>query len=87
MKTEIIKLLNDKKDALDLIVINDLLKLNTSDELKELQTELDNLIKEHILYKTKKDKYILYKNLSNIKVGKLSINKQGNGFLLLEEDD
>ncbi|MDD4706360.1 MAG: ribonuclease R [Bacilli bacterium] len=87
MKTEIIKLLNDKKDALDLIVINDLLKLNTSDELKELQTELDNLIKEHILYKTKKDKYILYKNLPNIKVGKLSINKQGNGFLLLEEDD
>ncbi|MDD2409273.1 MAG: ribonuclease R [Bacilli bacterium] len=87
MKTEIIKVLNDKKDALDIIVINDLLYLKTSEELKDLQTELDNLIKEHILYKTKKDKYILYKNLSNIKVGRLSINKQGNGFLLLDEND
>ena len=87
MKKEVINILNDKKDALDIIVINDLLNLKTSDQLKELQTELDNLIKEHILYKTKKDKYILYKNLSNIKVGKLSINKQGNGFLLLDEDD
>ena len=87
MKKEVINILNDKKDALDIIVINDLLNLKTSEQLKELQTELDNLIKEHILYKTKKDKYILYKNLSNIKVGKLSINKQGNGFLLLDEDD
>ena len=87
MKKQILDALKDKLDALDIITINDLLNLKTSDELKELQIELDKLIKEHIIFKTKKENYILYKNLPNIKVGKLSINKQGNGFVLLEDDD
>ena len=48
---------------------------------------VENLEKEHVLFKTKKNKYILYDNCPNLKVGKLSINKRGNGFLLLDGDD
>lgn len=87
MKKEIINILKDQKDALDIIKINDLLNINTAEQLNKLQIELDILVKENILYKTKKDKYILYKNLPNMKVGKLQINKQGNGFLLLDKND
>lgn len=87
MKKEIIEILKNEKDAQDITKINDLLNLETANELLNLQEELNNLVKEHIIYKTKKEKYILYDNMSNIKVGKLSINKSGNGFILLSEDD
>lgn len=87
MKNEIIKVLKDKYDAQDIMKINDLLNLETAEELSELQIEIDNLINEHILFKTKKNKYILYNNCPNLKVGKLSINKRGNGFLLLDGED
>lgn len=87
MKKEIIEILKNEKDAQDITKINDLLNLETANELFNLQEELNNLVKEHIIYKTKKEKYILYDNMSNIKVGKLSINKSGNGFILLSEDD
>lgn len=87
MKQEILTILNDKYEALDIIQINDLLKLSTPAELKELEKNLNNLVDECILYKTKKEKYILYKNNPSLKAGKISINKSGNGFLLLEKDD
>lgn len=87
MEDKIISLLENKKDALSLIEINDLLELNTALELKELENNLNKLSKKHLIFKTKKDKYILYKNLSNVVVGKISINKNGNGFVLQEEDD
>ncbi len=87
MKKEILKVLKDKKDAQEITMINDLLNLTTSEELLLLQNELNKLVNEHILYKTKKDKYLLYENIPNIKVGKLSINKRGNGFVLLDGDD
>lgn len=87
MRQEILTILNDKYEALDIIQINDLLKLSTPEELKELEKNLNQLIDECILYKTKKEKYILYKNNPGLKAGKISINKSGNGFLLLEKDD
>lgn len=87
MKEEILKLLDDKYEALDLIEINDLLNLTTPEDLKLLEKTLNALVDECILYKTKKDKYILYKNNPGLKAGKISINKSGNGFLLLEGDD
>lgn len=87
MKEEIIKKLKNKYDALSLIEINDLLNLTTPEELKILQETLEQLTKEYIIYKTKKEKYILYDNNPGVKAGKISINKMGNGFLLLEGDD
>ena len=87
MKEKILKILKNTKEAQDIITINDLLCLKTSKELQEVQEVLNELTKEFIVYKTKKSKYILYDNLSNIKKGIISINKQGNGFILLEDKD
>ncbi|MDD4187517.1 MAG: ribonuclease R [Bacilli bacterium] len=84
MKEKIIKVLKLKKDAQEIIQINDLLNLKTSDELKELNENLEKLEQEHIVFKTKKNKYMLYENCSNLKVGQLSINKRGNGFIFLD---
>ena len=54
MEDKIISLLENKKDALSLIEINDLLELNTALELKELENNLNKLSKKHLIFKTKK---------------------------------
>ena len=87
MKDKIQEILKDKHEAIDLIAINDCLNLKKPEDLKSIEIALDELIKENIVYKTKKDKYILYANCQNLKTGKISINKAGNGFLLLDGDD
>ena len=51
MKEEILKLLDDKYEALDLIEINDLLNLTTPEDLKLLEKTLNALVDECILYK------------------------------------
>lgn len=87
MKQDIVTKLKDVYNAQTLIEVNDLLNLNSAAELKELERTLNELINENIVYKTKKDKYILFTNCPYLKAGKISVNKSGNGFLLQEEDD
>ena len=87
MKEEIINYLSKMHDAQTLIQINDALNLHSAIELKDLQKALDALIEENKVYKTKKEKYLLLENCEYLKCGKLSINKAGNGFLLLDGDD
>lgn len=87
MKEEIIEALKDIHKALDPIEINDMLGFKTTVEYQELTEELENLVQECLLYKTKKDKYILLENCPGIKVGKVAINKKGFGFLILDKED
>ena len=87
MKNDIIKVLDDVYEAKDVIEINDMLNLSTSEELKELQDELDSLVNEYILYYTKKGKYILLKNCNNLFIGRLSVNKKGFGFVVIPKDE
>ena len=87
MKQSILDLLKTKYDALDLITINDLLNLETPEELKELELTLEELVNEFLIYKTKKDKYILYENCADLKAGKISINKAGNGYVIQDGED
>ena len=87
MKEIIINVLNDKFEALDTIEINDLLGLTTPEELNSLSEDLESLTNDNILYKTKKEKYILFKNCPNLKVGILSLNKKGFGFLLVPDGE
>src|SRR5574344_175299 len=87
MKEEIVKKLNNIYEAKSLIEVNDLLNLNTPEELKELKDALDELINEYIIYFTKKEKYILLKNCSNLKIGKLSVNKKGFGFVIIPREE
>ena len=70
MKNNILEVLKDKHEAQTLIQINDLLGLSSAEELKQLELTLEELVNEYKVFKTKKDKYILYDNAPGIKVGK-----------------
>ncbi len=87
MKDEIIKILDNVHEAKNLIEINDLLGLKSVSELKDLEDCLEQLVNEYIVFKTKKDKYILLKNCPNLKIGKYSANKKGFGFVILDKED
>lgn len=87
MKEEIISILKDIHEAKTLIEINDLLNLKTVEEYQELQKNIDELTNEFIIFKTKKDKYLLMENCPGLKIGKLSVNKKGFGFLILDRED
>ena len=87
MKEEILQLLKNIHEAKEPMQINDLLGLKTPEEYKEVCDALDELVDEYLVYKTKKDKYILLKNCPSIKIGKLSVNKKGFGFVILDKED
>ena len=87
MKDRIVEILNDLHEAKTMLEINNLLDLTTVEEYQESDLALRELEEENIIYHTNKDKYILYKNCPSLKLGKLSINKKGFGFVLLEKED
>ena len=87
MKEKIINVMNDKYEALDVIEINDLLEFSTPEDLNRLNNFLNELVNEGIVYKTKKNKYILFKNCPNLKSGVISINKKGFGFLIVPDGE
>ena len=87
MKEKVLETLNNLYEAKDIIAINDLLGLKTSEELKELSDTLTELENEYLVYRTKKDKYILLKNCPSLKIGKYQANKKGFGFVVLQKED
>lgn len=87
MKEEIINILKNVYDAKEAIEINDMLALSSAEEYRELEECLEQLVQEFVLYRTKKDRYILMKNCLNFKLGRLTVNKKGYGFVILEKED
>ena len=86
MKDKIIDILKKENKALSVYEINDLLNLRSSEDLKGLLKELDELEKELVVYHTNKDKYMLFDN-SHLKTGRLIVNKKGFGFVDIEGKD
>ena len=87
MKERILEVLKNIHEAKEVIEINDLLGLTTSDELRELQDTLNQLVDEYLVFYTKKGKYILLDNCPGLKIGKLSVSKKGFGFIILDKED
>lgn len=87
MQEDIIKIMNSIHEAKELIEINDLMGFTTSDELRDLQEALEKLVDDYVVFKTKKDKYILLKNCPSLKIGKYQANKKGFGFVVLKGED
>jgi len=87
MREQILNLLENIHEAKEIMEINDLLGLKTVEEYSELQETLSELVNEYIVFYTKKGKYILLKNCPGIKIGRLSINKKGFGFVILDKED
>lgn len=87
MKDKIIEVLKNIHEAKTLIEINDLLGLKTVEEYQELSENIENLVQEFIVFKSKKDKYLLMANCPGLKIGRIAINKKGFGFLILDKAD
>ena len=87
MKQEILDKLSNIHEAKTIIEINDLLGYKTAEELKELQETINELVNEYLVFRTKKDKYLLLKNCPNLKIGTFSANKKGFGFVILDKED
>ena len=87
IKDRVIDILTNLHEAKTLIEINDLLDLKNAEELRDLQKTLKELEEEYLIYVTKKEKYILLKNCPNLKIGKITVNRKGFGFLILPNED
>ena len=86
MKEQILELIKQSENALSSEEIYDLLNLNGVDDLKELLKNLDELEKEFLLYRTKKNKYMPFQN-SHLFAGKFIANKNGYGFVDINEPE
>ena len=86
MKDRILEILKEENKALSIYEINDMLGLNTKEELQSLLKDLEELINELKVYYTNKNKYLLFSN-SHLKTGKLIVNKKGYGFVDIEGKD
>ena len=87
MKDKIIEKLSNESKGLSLIEINDLLNLTSFEDYKELQKNMDALVTEGIVHKSKKDKFILMEKCSSLLTGIIHINKHGNGFVDTKFDE
>ena len=83
MREEILELLEKEKKAMSIIDIADKLNLNTVDGITKITDTLKELQEECLIYCSNKDKYMLFNN-SHLLKGRLSVNKKGFGFLILE---
>ena len=84
MEQDIIDILNDQdKPSLSAIEINDELGFTMIEDYKKLETTLEKMASQGILYYSeKKKKYLLLKNSHLIK-GKLLLNPKGFGFVVI----
>lgn len=86
MQEEILKILENEDCSLSATDISDLLGLKSVDQFKELLKDLVELEDNLKVYRTKKEKYMLFKN-SHLKSGRLIVNKKGFGFVDIEGDE
>ena len=86
MEERILDILKKSDSALEISEIEEKLGFNSVEDLKELLKELNKLENEYKVYRTKKDKYIIFDN-SNLKLGKLLGTKKGYAFADIEGDE
>ena len=83
MKDRVLNILKENDKAYTIYELKDILGLNTTDEMKELISVLNELEGELSIYHTNKDKYMAFE-YSHLKKGKLSLTEKGYGFILME---
>lgn len=86
MQDRIKEMLKISDKALNVYEINDKLGLKSSDELKELLKVLNEMEDNLDIYRSKKNKYLLFTN-SHLKVGTFIGNKKGFGFVDIDGDE
>lgn len=87
MKEKILEILKEETKGQNINEINNKLHLRGMEEITELEDNLKELVTEGILHMSKNREYMLMSNTKPLKVGKLRINKNGNGFVECEPED
>lgn len=85
MKEKIIEILEKYNRAISLEEIDSILNIKTIDETKRLIKTLNEMEKDLEIYRSNKNKYMLFTN-SNLKKGILSTTKNGYGFVNVENE-
>ena len=80
MNEEIVKILDKVESAKSVFEIFDMLNLHGVEDQENLDKALKELVEAEIIHETRKHEYILMKNCSSLKVGKIQVNNSGNGF-------
>ena len=83
MRDTVLELLKKDEKALDSMEIAGKLGLTSVSEVTSLLEVLSDLENEMLIYKTRKDKYMLFNN-SHLLKGKISVNKRGFAFVTVE---
>ena len=88
MRDSILELLRKDEKALDSMEIANNLHLTSVSEITSLMEVLQDLEEEMLIYRTRKDKYMLFNN-SHLMKGKIHVNKRGYAFVSVEglDDD
>lgn len=81
MKDKIIDILKDETKAKSVNEINNKLGLTSVSEIQELENVLAEMTQEGILHESKKHEFLLMCNTKTLKCGRISINRNGNGFV------
>ena len=87
MKEKILEILKEETKGQNINEINNKLHLRGMEEITELEDNLKELVTEGILHMSKNREYMLMSNTKSLRIGKLRINKNGNGFVECEPED
>lgn len=87
MKERILELLKDETKGISEKEINDKLGIKNFASIKVLEDTLASLVTEGILHMSKNREYMLMSNTKSLRVGKLKINRSGNGFVECKPED
>ena len=86
MEDKILEYLNTNNKAYEVNELYDVLGLKTVDDFKELIKTLNKLEDELKIYRTNKDKYMLFNN-SNLRLGIMMSTKKNYGFVDIEGNE
>ena len=86
MRDNIINVLKNCDKAIDIYKLQDLLEINSVEEVRILTDELRKLEEEAIIYRSNKDKYMMIEN-SHLRKGLMRVNKKGFGFVEVDNMD